>query len=150
MQWARYENFRSFNTMHGFDVCIMIMENRQFYSFHIFIIDVRMKRNHSALYKLRFSWTGTGCSCMGGFHVTSLPPCWWTTTKDPLMSSFFSSTSNCTLQHYLSLEIGCKPPTIRLHSFRCISSWPMVSRTNQFLLLLKVNKVVKYFHTYLN
>ena len=33
-----------------------------------------------------------------------------------LISSFCSSTSNCTLQHcYLSLEIGCKPPISKVN-----------------------------------
>ena len=25
---------------------------------------------------------------IGGFHVTSLPPCWWTKTKDLSLASF--------------------------------------------------------------
>ena len=25
---------------------------------------------------------------IGGFHVTSLPPCWWTKTKDFLLAPF--------------------------------------------------------------
>ena len=38
---------------------------------------------------------------IGGFHVTSKPPCMLVEeNKRFLVSSFCSSTSNCTLQHY--------------------------------------------------
>ena len=52
---------------------------------------------------------GTWCrqnlhAAMGGFHVTSSPPCWWTVNKRLLISSFCLSTSICSFHHcYLCL-----------------------------------------------
>ena len=47
----------------------------------------------------RFSW-----SLIGGFHVTSSPPCWWTVIKRSLISSLCLSTSICSFHHgYLCL-----------------------------------------------
>ena len=41
---------------------------------------------------------------IGGFHVTSLPPCWWTVNKRSLISSLCLSTSICSFHHcYLCL-----------------------------------------------
>ena len=41
---------------------------------------------------------------IGGFHVTSSPPCWWTENKRSLISSFCLSTSICSFHHcYLCL-----------------------------------------------
>jgi len=41
---------------------------------------------------------------IGGFHVTSSPPCWWTANKRSLISSFCLSTSICSFHHcYLCL-----------------------------------------------
>ena len=41
---------------------------------------------------------------IGGFHVTSSPPCWWTVNKRSLISSFCLSTSICSFHHcYLCL-----------------------------------------------
>jgi len=45
---------------------------------------------------------------IGGFHVTSSPPCWWTVNKRSLTSSLCLSTSICSF-HYCYL---CLP---RLH-----------------------------------
>ena len=42
--------------------------------------------------------------CIGGFHVTSSPPCWWTENKRSLISSLCLSTSICSFHHcYLCL-----------------------------------------------
>ena len=41
----------------------------------------------------------TYASVLGGFHVTSSPPCWWTVNKRSLISSFCLSTSICTFHH---------------------------------------------------
>ena len=51
------------------------------------------------------------CSCLciltcsiGGFHVMSSPPCWWTVNKRSLISSLCLSTSLCSFHHcYLCL-----------------------------------------------
>ena len=41
---------------------------------------------------------------IGGFRVTSSPPCWWTVNKRLLISSFCLSTSICSFHHcYLCL-----------------------------------------------
>ena len=41
---------------------------------------------------------------IGGFHVTSSPPCWWTENKRSLISSLCLSTSICSFHHcYLCL-----------------------------------------------
>ena len=41
---------------------------------------------------------------LGGFHVTSSPPCWWTVNKRSLISSLCLSTSICSFHHgYLCL-----------------------------------------------
>ena len=41
---------------------------------------------------------------ISGFHVTSLPPCWWTVNKRSLISSLCLSTSICSFHHcYLCL-----------------------------------------------
>ena len=41
---------------------------------------------------------------IGGFHVTSSPPCWWTVNKRSLISSLCLSTSICSFHHcYLRL-----------------------------------------------
>ena len=41
---------------------------------------------------------------IGGFHITSSPPCWWTANKRSLISSFCLSTSICSFHHcYLCL-----------------------------------------------
>ena len=41
---------------------------------------------------------------IGGFHVTSSPPCWWKVNKRLLISSFCLSTSICSFHHcYLCL-----------------------------------------------
>ena len=41
---------------------------------------------------------------IGGFHVTSLPPCWWTVNKRSLISSLCLSTSIFSFHHcYLCL-----------------------------------------------
>ena len=41
---------------------------------------------------------------IGGFHVTSSPPCWWTINKRSLISSLCLSTSICSFHHcYLCL-----------------------------------------------
>ena len=41
---------------------------------------------------------------IGGFHVTSSPPCWWTVNKRSLISSLCLSTSICSFHHcYLCL-----------------------------------------------
>ena len=36
---------------------------------------------------------------IGGFHVTSSPPCWWAVDKRSLSSSFCLSTSICSFHH---------------------------------------------------
>ena len=42
--------------------------------------------------------------CIGGFHVTSSPPCWWTVNKRSLFSSLCLSTGICSFHHcYLCL-----------------------------------------------
>ena len=42
--------------------------------------------------------------CIGGFHVASSSPCWWTVNKRPLISSLCLSTSICSFHHcYLCL-----------------------------------------------
>ena len=47
---------------------------------------------------------GTFRKCIGGFHVTSSPPCWWTVNKRSLISSLCLSTSICSFHHgYLCL-----------------------------------------------
>ena len=44
------------------------------------------------------------CCHIGGFHVTSSPPCWWTVNKRSLISLFCLSTSICSFHHcYLCL-----------------------------------------------
>ena len=44
------------------------------------------------------------------FHVTSLPPCWRTITKDSSLASIVSSSNMATMTFFFdSLEIGCKP-----------------------------------------
>ena len=41
---------------------------------------------------------------IGGFHVMSLPPCWWMVNKRSLISSLCLSTSICSFHHcYLCL-----------------------------------------------
>ena len=41
---------------------------------------------------------------IGGFHVTSSPPCWWTVNERSFISSFCLSTSICSFHHcYLCL-----------------------------------------------
>ena len=41
---------------------------------------------------------------IGGFHVASSPPCWWTVNKRSLISSFCLSTRICSFHHcYLCL-----------------------------------------------
>ena len=48
-----------------------------------------------------------GCSRIGGFHVTSLPPCWWTVNKRSLISSHCLSTSICSFHHcYLCICVS--------------------------------------------
>ena len=43
-------------------------------------------------------------TCIGGFHVTSSPPCWWTVNKRSLISALCLSTSICSFHHcYLRL-----------------------------------------------
>ena len=41
------------------------------------------------------TWRVFGAKLIGGFHVTSSPPCWWTVNKRSLISSLCSSTSIC-------------------------------------------------------
>ena len=54
------------------------------------------------------------CS-IGGFQVTSSPPCWWTVNKRSLISSLCLSTSICSFHHcYL-----CLP---RLHENHLLAS----------------------------
>ena len=51
---------------------------------------------------------------IGGFHITSSPPCWWTANKRSLISSFCLSTSICSFLHcYL-----CLPRLHENHLFR--------------------------------
>ena len=56
--------------------------------------------------KLRYKRTNSAKDCgsqwrpqIGGFHVTSSPPCWWTVNKRSLISSFCLSTSICSFHH---------------------------------------------------
>ena len=61
--------------------------------------------------KLRYKRTNSGKDCgsqwrprIGGFHVTSSPPCWWTVNKKSFISSFCLPTSICSFHHcYLCL-----------------------------------------------
>ena len=47
---------------------------------------------------------GIPFSHIGGFHVTSSPPCWWTVNKRSLISSLCLSSSICSFHHcYLCL-----------------------------------------------
>ena len=46
---------------------------------------------------------------IGGFHVASSPPCWWTKTTDLSLALFVRPPAFCSLSS-VSLEIGCKPP----------------------------------------
>ena len=49
-------------------------------------------------------WWGLYKLWIGGFHVTSSTPCWWTVNKRTLISSFCLSTSICSFHHcYLCL-----------------------------------------------
>ena len=43
---------------------------------------------------------------IGGFHLTSSQPCWWTRTLDSPLAPLF-------VHQHLSLEIGCNPPILR-------------------------------------
>ena len=47
---------------------------------------------------------------IGGFQVTSSPPCWLTKTKDLSLAPFVRSLATAALLS-VPLEIGCKPPT---------------------------------------
>ena len=59
-------------------------------------------------------------SFIGGFHVTSSPPCWWTVNKRLLISSLCLSTSICSFHHcYL-----CLP---RLHENHLYHSSPQTT-----------------------
>ena len=56
------------------------------------------------LWSLLVYLTSTPRARIGGFHVTSSPPCLWTVNKRSLISSFCLSTSICLFHHcYLCL-----------------------------------------------
>ena len=56
----------------------------------------KQQRRHFFCYKSNMT--------IGGFHVTSSPPCWWTVNKRSLISSLCLSTSICSFHHcYLCL-----------------------------------------------
>ena len=56
-------------------------------------------------------------SPIGGFHVASSPPCWWTVNKISLISSLCLSTSICSFHHcYL-----CLPRMHENHLFRSVN-----------------------------
>ena len=55
---------------------------------------------------------------IGGFHVTSSPPCWWTVNKRSLISSLCLSTSICSFHHcYL-----CLPRLLENHLFHIFAA----------------------------
>ena len=63
--------------------------------------DSRRSRMYQRLSCFRMS---RSCFGIGGFHVTSSPPCWWTVNKRSLISSLCLSTSICSFHHcYLCL-----------------------------------------------
>ena len=70
-------------------------------------------------WKLDFGFQVSGfirhsSSCIGGFHVISSPPCWWTVNKRSLISSFCLSTSICSFHHCY----WCVPRLHENHLFR--------------------------------
>ena len=67
-----------------------------------------------------------GPMAIGGFHVTSSPPCWWTVNKRLLISSFCLSTSICSFHHcYL-----CLPRLHENHLFPIFES-PIIHSVRQ-------------------
>ena len=56
---------------------------------------------------------------IGGFHVTSSPPCWWTVNKRSLISSLCLSTSNCSFHHCICVSRDCMKTTYTLQSPNC-------------------------------
>ena len=73
---------------------------------------------------------------IGGFHVTSSPPCWWTVNKRSLISSLCLSTSICSFHH----RCLCLPRLHENHLYVCFfvtytcvlfpSIWPLIFVTN--------------------
>ena len=62
------------------------------------------------------------------FHVTSLPPCWWTITKDSSLASIVRSSSMAaTSLPFDSLGIDCKPSiqyyTLLFDYITCWNPW---------------------------
>ena len=53
-------------------------------------METKVERTHTGHF-FRFN--------IGGFHVTSSPPCWWTVNKRSLISSLCLSTSICSFHH---------------------------------------------------
>lgn len=58
---------------------------------------------------------------LGGFHVTSLPPCWWTVNNRSLLVRFVRPPAF--VSPLLSLSLACKLPILTsLISKRCLIS----------------------------
>ena len=64
-----------------------------------------LKLKHRKAQKMGDPYRRAGDRChIGGFHVTSSPPCWWTVNKRSLITSLCLSTSICSFHHcYLCL-----------------------------------------------
>ena len=75
-------------------------------------------------------WTFNVCLCLVSvfffkdrLHVTSLPPCWRTITKDSSLASIVSSSNMAaTSLSFDSLWIDCKP-SIYYHSTNALAGW---------------------------
>ena len=66
---------------------------------------------------------------IGGFHVTSSPPCWWTVKKRSLISSLCLSTSICSFHHcYLCL------PKLHENHLLCIIHLSLCAKEMNILL----------------
>ena len=91
-------------------------------------------------------FSGEEVSDIGGFHVTSSPPCWWTVNKRSLISWLCLSTSICSFHHcYL-----CLPRLYENHLllltfffFQYMSFWvSLVSKWKHFVFrLVKVKSL---------
>ena len=85
----------------------------------------RLQIFHKSVYNIALPIRPYYQLSMGGFHVTSSPPCWWTVNKRSLISSLCLSTSICAFHHcYLCLPrlhenhlLGKLEITRRIHLF---------------------------------
>ena len=77
---------------------------------------------------------------IGGFHVTSSPPCWWTVNKRSLIRSFCLSTSICSFPHL------CLP---RLHeNHPQASSTKTANKVGRSIIISKKTKTLHVQHTF--